>query len=384
MSEPAGTGALDREHMRRAVTLARRGLYTTDPNPRVGCVIAHGPDVVGEGWHVRAGQAHAEVNALHDAGARARGATVYVSQEPCCHTGRTGPCTEVLIEAGVARVVAAMVDPNPVVSGRGLSRLREAGIETRVGVREEEARALNPGFAMRMRRGRPWVRIKMAMSLDGRTALATGESRWITGTEARHDVHRLRARSSAMLTGIGTLLADDPALTPRLSDFGEDCEVETPLKVVLDSSLRTPPGSNILSPPGRCLIVHREAHPSRSAALEREGAELLRLPGAGGGVDPGALLEILGEREINEVTVECGPTLAGALVAAELADELVIYLAPLLLGDSARGLFTLPGITHMDERTPLEILAIDPVGRDWRVRARRAPRSARQGQDARG
>ena len=384
MSEPARTEALDREHMHRAVTLARRGLYTADPNPRVGCVIAQGPDVVGEGWHVRAGQAHAEVNALRDAGARARGATVYVSQEPCCHTGRTGPCTEALIEAGVARVVAAMLDPNPVVSGRGLSRLREAGIETRVGVREEEARALNPGFAMRMRRGRPWVRIKMAMSLDGRTALATGESRWITGTEARHDVHRLRARSSAMLTGIGTVLADDPALTPRLSDFGEDCEVEAPLKVVLDSSLRTPPGAKVLSPPGRCLVVHREAHPSRSAALEREGAELLRLPGAGGGVDPGALLEILGEREMNELTIECGPTLAGALVAAELADELVIYLAPLLLGDSARGLFTLPGIAHMDERIALEILALDPVGRDWRVRARRALPLPRQGRDARG
>ena len=384
MSKPAGPNALDREHMHRAITLARRGLYTADPNPRVGCVIVHGPDVVGEGWHVRAGQAHAEVNALRNAGTRARAATVYVSQEPCCHTGRTGPCTEALIEAGVARVVAATLDPNPVVSGRGLARLREAGIETRVGVREEEARALNPGFEMRMRRGRPWVRVKMAMSLDGRTALATGESRWITGTEARHDVHRLRARSSAMLTGIGTVLADDPALTPRLADFGEDCEVEAPLKIVLDSSLRTPPGAKVLSPPGRCLIVHCERHPSRSAALERREAELLRLPDGGGGVDTRALLTLLGEREINEVSVECGPTLAGALVAAEIADELVLYLAPLLLGDSARGLFALPEIARMDERLSLEILSVDPVGKDWRVRARRAPALARQGRDAGG
>ena len=370
MSEPGCSDALDQAHMDRALVLARRGLYTADPNPRVGCVIAHGTDVVGEGWHVRAGQPHAEINALRAAGARARGATAYVSQEPCCHTGRTGPCTEALIEAGVARVVAAMIDPNPAVSGRGLSLLRAAGIETRAGVREAQAQALNPGFAMRMRLGRPWVRIKMAMSLDGRTALASGESQWITGSEARHDVHRLRARSSAMLTGIGTVQADDPALTPRLHDFGEDHEAETPLKVVLDSSLRTPSDARVLSPPGRCLVVHREAHPSRAAALERKGADLLRLPDPRGGVDLRALLAELGAREINEVTAECGPTLAGTLVAAGLVDELVVYFAPVLLGDSARGLFTLPPITHMDQRIPLEIQAVEAVGSDWRVRAR--------------
>ena len=358
--------------MVRAIALARGGLYTADPNPRVGCVIAHGREVIGEGWHVRTGQAHAEINALHDAGGRARGATAYVSQEPCCHTGRTGPCTEALIEAGIARVVAATIDPNPEVAGRGLARLQAAGIETRSGVMEEQAQALNRGFTMRMQQARPWVRIKMAMSLDGRTALSSGESRWITGREARHDVHRLRARSSAMLTGIGTLLSDDPALTPRLHDFGEVCEVEAPLKIVLDSTLRTPPGAALLSPPGRCLIVHREANPSRAAALELEGAELLRLPDPRGSIDLPSLLGVLGERGVNELTAECGPTLAGALMAAKLVDELVVYVAPLLLGDTARGLFTLPAITRMDERVPLEIAAVDPVGRDWRVTARPA------------
>ena len=358
--------------MARAIAIAREGLFTADPNPRVGCVIAHGPEVVGEGWHVRVGQPHAEINALRDAGARARGATAYVSLEPCSHTGRTGPCADALVEAGIARVVAAMVDPNPAVSGRGIVRLRDAGVETRSGVRESEAQALNPGYVMRMRHGRPWVRVKMAMSLDGRTALASGESRWITGREARHDVHRLRARSSAMLTGIGTVLMDDPALTPRLHDFGETGAVEAPLKIVLDSTLRTTSGARLLSPPGRCLIVHRDAHPSRAAALEREGAELLRLPGPRNGIDLPQLLAMLGERGINEVTAECGPTLAGALMAAKQVDEFVVYVAPLLLGDDARGLLRLPAITCMDERIPLEIVGVEPVGEDWRVTTRPA------------
>ena len=363
---------LDHTHMDRAISIARRGLFATDPNPRVGCVIARGPEVVGEGWHRRAGQAHAEINALRDAGARARGATAYVSLEPCSHTGRTGPCAEALVEAGVTRVVAATLDPNPAVSGRGLTRLRNAGIEVRSGVCEVQAHALNPGYMMRMRQGRPWVRIKMAMSLDGRTALASGESRWITGREARHDAHRLRARSSAMLTGIGTVLADDPALTPRLDEFGETREVEAPLKVVLDSALRTPPGARLLAPPGRCLVAHRDAPPTRATALEGEGAQLLHLPDPRSGIDLARLLAALGEREVNELTVECGPTLAGALVSAKLVDELVVYFAPLLLGDDARGLLALPSITRMDERIPLEILAVDPVGRDWRVTARPA------------
>ena len=372
MSEPAAQEVQDRAHMDRALSLARRGLYTSDPNPRVGCVIARGPEVVGEGWHRRAGGPHAEVHALRAAGVRARGAAAYVTLEPCSHTGRTGPCADALIAAGVVRVVAAMADPNPEVAGRGLARLRGAGVEVRAGVRAEEAQALNRGFAMRMHRGRPLVRCKMAMSLDGRTALASGESRWITGREARHDVHRLRAQSSAMLTGVGTVLADDPALTPRLHDFGETCEVEAPLRIALDSTLRTPPGARLLAPPGACLIVHREAHPARAAALRRAGAELLRLPGPKQGVDLPGLLSTLGERGVNELTVESGPTLAGALMAAGLIDELVVYVAPLLLGDAARGLFTLPAVTRMDERVPLRIAAVEAVGRDWRVTARPA------------
>ena len=359
--------------MARALSLARRGLYTADPNPRVGCVIARGLEIVGEGWHARAGEAHAEVHALRAAGERARGATAYVTLEPCRHTGRTGPCTEALIEAGVSRVVAAMIDPHPEVAGRGMAALRAAGIETRTGVREEEAGNLNRGFVTRMRHGRPFVCGKMAMSLDGRTALASGESRWITGPEARHDVHRRRAQSSAMLTGIGTLLADDPALTPRLHDFGEILSVAAPLKVVLDSRLRTPPGARLLAPPGDCLIVHAEESAPRATALRRAGAELVRLPGAGGRVDLPRLLAVLGEREVNEVMVECGPTLAGALLAAGLIDELVLYVAPLLLGEAARGLFALPAITRMNERVALRILSMDPVGRDWRLRVRPAP-----------
>ena len=372
MSSDTPPEARDRAHMDRAISLAREGLFTADPNPRVGCVIAHGARVVGEGWHVRAGEPHAEINALRDAGARARGATAYVSLEPCSHTGRTGPCADALVEAGITRVVAAMVDPNPEVSGGGLARLRDAGIQTRSGVRETEAEALNPGYVMRMRHGRPWVRVKMAMSLDGRTALASGESRWITGREARHDVHRLRARSSAMLTGIGTILGDDPALTPRLHDFGETREIEAPLKVALDSTLRTPPDARLLAPPGRCLIVHGEGCAERAAALERQGAELLRLPGAQGDVDLPGLLAVLGERGINEVTAECGPTLAGALVAANRVDEIVVYFAPLLLGDAARGLFTLPAITRMADKIPLDIRSVESIGRDWRVTARPA------------
>ena len=372
MSSDTPPEAQDRAHMDRAISLAREGLFTADPNPRVGCVIAQGPEVVGEGWHVRAGEPHAEINALRDAGARARGATAYVSLEPCSHTGRTGPCADALVEAGIARVVAAMVDPNPEVSGGGLARLRDAGIQTRSGVRETEAEALNPGYVMRMRHGRPWVRVKMAMSLDGRTALASGESRWITGREARHDVHRLRARSSAMLTGIGTVLEDDPALTSRLHDFGETREIEAPLKVALDSTLRTPPDARLLAPPGRCLIVHGEGCAERAAALERQGAELLRLPGAQGDVDLPGLLAVLGERGINEVTAECGPTLAGALVAAKRVDEFVVYFAPVLLGDAARGLFTLPAITRMADKIPLDIRSVESIGRDWRVTARPA------------
>ncbi len=356
----------DHRHMAQALALAARGLYTTDPNPRVGCVLVNGGQVVGEGWHARAGEAHAEIHALMAAGPRARGATAYVSLEPCCHHGRTPPCTEALVEAGVARVVAAMSDPNPRVGGQGLARLAAAGIAVSSGVLEAEARALNPGFVMRMRQDRPFVRCKLAMSLDGRTALASGESRWITGEAARRDVHRLRARSSAVMTGVGTVLADDPALTARLDDEA----LIQPLRVVLDSRLRTPPGARILASPGRTLLVAASPTPADPRrALEAAGARILESPaGADGRPALPAVLAELGRREINEVHLECGARLAGAALAAGLVDELVLYVAPLLLGDAARGLFHLPGLKRMSQRVELQLLELRAVGRDWRLR----------------
>ena len=351
--------------MARALTLARRGLYSADPNPRVGCVLLQNGDIVGEGWHERAGEAHAEVIALEAAGWRARGATVYVTLEPCCHYGRTPPCTKALLQAGVARVVAAMRDPNPQVAGQGLAILREAGVTVDCGLLEAEARALNPGFIQRMTTGRPWLRIKLAMSLDGRTALASGESQWLTGAAARQDVQRLRARSSAILTGIGTVLADDPALNVRLPET-----IRQPLRVILDSRLRTPPTAQTLQLPGSALIVSAVADPDRQAPLRAAGADIAVVPNAGPGLDLTAIMAELARRECNEVQVECGPTLAGALLQAGLMDELVIYMAPLLLGDQARGLFQLPELTRMEERRELELVETRAVGKDWRLRFR--------------
>ena len=351
--------------MARALTLARRGLYSSDPNPRVGCVLLQNGDIVGEGWHERAGEAHAEVIALEAAGWRARGATVYVTLEPCCHYGRTPPCTKALLQAGVARVVAAMRDPNPQVAGQGLAILREAGVTVDCGLLEAEARALNPGFIQRMTTGRPWLRVKLAMSLDGRTALASGESQWLTGAAARQDVQRLRARSSAILTGIGTVLADDPALNVRLPET-----IRQPLRVILDSRLRTPPTAQTLQLPGSALIVSAVADPDRQAPLRAAGADITVVPNAGQGLELTAIMAELACRECNEVQVECGPTLAGALLQAGLMDELVIYMAPLLLGDQARGLFQLPELTRMEERRELELVETRAVGKDWRLRFR--------------
>jgi diaminohydroxyphosphoribosylaminopyrimidine deaminase/5-amino-6-(5-phosphoribosylamino)uracil reductase len=352
--------------MARALQLARRGLYTTDPNPRVGCVLVQGGTVVGEGWHERAGEPHAEIHALAQAGAAARGATAYVTLEPCCHHGRTPPCSAALIEAGVARVVAAMQDPNPRVAGMGLAALAQAGIAVQEGVLAAAAERLNRGFVRRMRTGLPWVRIKLAMSLDGRTALASGESRWITGAAARADVQHLRARSSAILTGIGTVLADDPSLNVRL-DAGT---VRQPLRVVLDSKLQLPPTARLLSLPGKTVVLAAEGDARRSAALTAESTSVVLLPmQADKRVSLDAVLRFLGEQECNEVHVEAGPTLCGALLQAGLVDELVIYLAPHLLGDTARGLFSLPGLDRMDQRIALEIADIRAVGADWRITA---------------
>ncbi len=363
----------DPRHMSRALELARRGLYTTDPNPRVGCVLVRAGEVIAEGWHARAGEAHAEVSALRAAGERARGATAYVSLEPCCHQGRTGPCTEQLVAAGIARVVVAMIDPDPRTSGRGLAALERAGIEVSSGLLEEEARALNPGFVARHTRGRPYVRIKMAASLDGRTATADGESKWITGAAARRDVQNLRARSSAILTGSGTVLADDPALTVREVPAGEDPDgLRQPLRVVLDRRLRTPANASMLRQPGATLIATTSDDGGARKRLTDAGAEVLSLASdAHGGLV--SLMTTLAGREINEVLVEAGATLAGALLEAAVVDEIVLYTAPLLLGDRARGLFHLPQVRRLSHGVALDIVDVRAIGDDWRTTARLRP-----------
>lgn len=365
----------DSRHMARAIQLARKGLYTTHPNPRVGCVLAGPEGVVGEGYHRRAGEPHAERIALTMAGARARGATAYVTLEPCCHQGRTGPCTQALIEAGVARVLVAMRDPNPLVAGKGMQLLRQAGISVEQGAMEQAAVDLNPGFISRMERGRPWVRCKLAMSLDGRTAMASGESKWITGPAARLDVQLLRARSDAIVTGIGTVLADDPSMNVRL-DVDQLPGVESaayrlqPLRIVLDPRLEMPAHAGMIRLPGKTLVVASGDPRKRRTELEQAGAEVALLPGDEGRIDLGILLEHLADRQINEVLIEAGPTLAGAALGAGLIDELVLYAAPHIMGDGARGLFRLPGLARMEQRKALEIVDLRIVGRDIRITAR--------------
>lgn len=359
----------DHRHMARALRLAEAGVYTTRPNPRVGCVLVRDGQVVGEGGHIRAGEGHAEVLALRQAGEAARGATAYVTLEPCCHFGRTPPCADALIEAGVGAVIAAMEDPNPQVAGRGAARLRAAGIAVRTGLLEAEARALNPGFVSRMSRGRPYVRVKLAMSLDGRTAMASGESKWISSEAARRDVHRLRARSCAIVTGIGTVLADDPALTVREIELPARWHGQ-PRRVVLDWGLATPPAAKVLQGEGGCLLFHGETEPARSAALRAAGAVLEQVPGLERRLDLANILNRLSALEINEVLVEAGPVVAGAFVQAGLADELVIYMAPHLMGDAARPLLQLPGVASMADRLPLDIIELRQLGPDLRIRAR--------------
>ncbi|MCL4316529.1 MAG: bifunctional diaminohydroxyphosphoribosylaminopyrimidine deaminase/5-amino-6-(5-phosphoribosylamino)uracil reductase RibD [Gammaproteobacteria bacterium] len=353
--------------MAHALQLAARGLYTAHPNPRVGCVIVEGGAIVGEGWHQRTGEAHAEIHALNQAGAKARGATVYVTLEPCCHHGRTPPCTEALIQAGVARVVAALPDPNPKVAGHGLKQLSAAGIAPESGLMQTEAEKLNRGFVMRMRTGRPLVRVKLAMTLDGRTAAASGESKWISGEAARTDVQHLRAESGAIMTGVNTVLSDDPLLTVRLPEF-DAAQGQQPLRVVLDSRLRLPHNARMLVQPGRTLVITgaQDAGRNHPAAVET-----VSLAGQEGKVDLRAALQHLAtQHEINDVLVEAGPILSGALVEAKLADELVLYLAPALLGDSARGLLHLPALQHLAQRVALDILDLRAIGQDWRITAK--------------
>ncbi len=365
---PAPVSAEDHRYLARAIQLAERGLNTTDPNPRVGCVLVTGGDIVGEGWHEYAGGPHAEIRALEMAGERVRRATCYVSLEPCCHHGRTPPCTGALIAAGVSRVVCADLDPNPQVSGQGIAQLRQAGIIVDAGVLQDIAAKLNPGFRKRMTLGLPYVRLKCAMSLDGRTAMASGESQWITGEDARRDVQRWRARSSAILTGIETVLADDPALTVRDPDLGD--APRQPLRVILDSQLRTPASARVLQKPGACLVMCVNADPLYAQVLKYAGAELRALPASNGKVDLEAALKILAQREINEVLVEAGPTLSGALLQAGLVDEFVIYLAPKLLGDGGRGLVSLPALSRLADAIQLDVQDLRAVGSDWRITAR--------------
>lgn len=331
--------------MMLAVQLAQRGLYTTQPNPRVGCVIVKDHKIIAEGFHERAGEGHAEVNALDQLKhiREAKGATAYVTLEPCCHTGKTAPCTDALINAGIARVVYGMEDPNPLVAGKGLQILRDAKIEVHGPVLEKESRALNPGFIKRMQIGLPFVRCKLAMSLDGRTAMANGESQWITGVAAREDVQKLRAQSCAIITGIETLLKDDPALTVRSEQLPASAKVKQPLRVVLDRQQRTPAQAKILQQPGETLLIHD------SDNLQ-------------------AVLKQLADRQCNEILIEAGATLAGAFVQQGLVDELVIYMAPTLLGSNARPLLQLP-FDSMDQQIPLNITDIHKIDQDWRITA---------------
>ncbi|WP_423823494.1 bifunctional diaminohydroxyphosphoribosylaminopyrimidine deaminase/5-amino-6-(5-phosphoribosylamino)uracil reductase RibD [Salinisphaera sp. SPP-AMP-43] len=356
--------------MQRALELARCGWYSTRPNPRVGCVITHYNVVRGEGWHERAGEGHAEVRALEDARARGndpKGATVYVTLEPCSHSGRTAPCTQALIEAGVARVVIGAQDPNPEVDGRGIAALREAGIDVVTGVMADRCAALNAGFNQRMTSGRPRVRVKLAMSLDGRTAAADGSSQWITGEAARHDVHRLRAESGAVMIGRGTMAADDPSLNVRLEGPWAQ-----PLRVVLDSDLATPAEARMLALDGTTLIATASDNTERRRELEQAGAEVVPIERDEDGLNLARVLAMLGEREINDLLVEAGPTLAGALTRAGLVDEFVIYVAPLLIGDGGRALMALAGAFGLDDAKALVFDNVEPIGADLRITARLA------------
>ena len=355
---------VDHSMMARALRLAERGLWTTSPNPRVGCVLVRDAWIVGEGWHEKAGEPHAEVSALRAAGPRARGATAYVTLEPCSHHGRTPPCAEALIAAGVSRVVVAMIDPNPLVAGKGLALLGAAGIQVASGLLESEARELNIGFVSRMTRGRPWLRLKTAASLDGKTALNNGLSQWITGPDARRDGHRFRARACAILTGIGTVRDDDPQLSVR--------DVETtrqPLRVVVDSKLEIPLTARILQG-GNTLVVGAVENAEKIELLRSTGNLVEILPNDSGKVDLKALLELLAQRGVNEVHAEAGFKLNGSLLREGLVDELLLYLAPCLIGHEASGLFNLPELTSLDGKRQLQIRDLRQLGEDIRLIAR--------------
>ncbi|WP_404828049.1 bifunctional diaminohydroxyphosphoribosylaminopyrimidine deaminase/5-amino-6-(5-phosphoribosylamino)uracil reductase RibD [Spiribacter roseus] len=354
----------DHAWMARALQLAERGRWTVDPNPRVGCVLVRDEVCIGEAWHERAGEPHAEVLALRAAGGDAAGATAYLTLEPCSHYGRTPPCADALIEAGVARVVAAASDPNPRVAGQGLERLRDAGVAVAAGLMAAQSEALNPGFFRRMRDGRPYVRAKLAASVDGRTAMAAGESRWITSAAARRDVHRWRAASSAIVTGVDTVIADDPALTVR----DVDGDWLAPRRVVIDTDLRTPPDAELLADERGVVLIHGGTMPAREAERVHAGAELWQVaPGEDGHVSPLAALDALGAAGINEVWLEAGSRLTGAWLQAGWVDELIVYLAPHLMGHDGQPLLTLPGLEAMSDRIALRWQDVRRVGDDLRL-----------------
>ena len=354
--------------MASAMRYARRGVYSTSPNPNVGCVIVKDDQEIAVGWHQKAGEAHAEINALDRAGENAKDATAYVTLEPCSHFGKTGPCANALIEAGISKVYVAMLDPNPEVSGKGIKLLQDAGIEVKVGLLEARARQLNEGFIKRMETGLPFVRIKMAMSLDGRTAMASGESKWVTGPDARQDVQRMRARSSAILTGIGTVLADDPSLNVRLAadELGISRDVRQPLRVILDTHGRLPEDAKLLNLEGKILVITAD----KSKLFEHENLCVEEVKFHDDKLDLHEVMKVLAKYEVNEVHVEAGSVLCGSLLDEKLVDEVVVYMASHLMGDDAQGLFSLPNISNMQERIDLKIEDIRAVGDDWRITAK--------------
>ncbi|WP_462379825.1 bifunctional diaminohydroxyphosphoribosylaminopyrimidine deaminase/5-amino-6-(5-phosphoribosylamino)uracil reductase RibD [Pseudomonas sp. Marseille-QA0892] len=366
----------DHAYMARALALAEKGLYSTHPNPRVGCVIVRDGTIVGEGWHVRAGEPHAEVHALAQAGELARGATAYVSLEPCSHHGRTPPCAEALVQAGITRVVAAMRDPNPQVAGRGLGRLVDADIQVLCGVMADEARELNIGFVTRMETGMPFVRVKMAMSMDGRTAMGNGESQWITGPEARSAVQRLRARSSVVLTGADTVMTDRARMNVRAQELGLDAELtelamrDQPMRVLVDGALRVPLTVPFFQAGPALVVCATRGMPEDYA---KHGHELLEMPATDGAgkVDLRNLIRSLGACGMNEVLVEAGPRLAGAFARLGLVDEYQLFMAPKFLGSGARPLLELP-LEHMADAPQLDVKSIQPIGKDWLITARPA------------
>lgn len=354
----------DHAYMSQALQLAEKGLYSTSPNPRVGCVIVRDGKIVGSGWHVKTGQPHAEINALNIAGGAAQGATVYLTLEPCSHYGRTHPCAEALIKAKVAKVIIAMQDPNPLVAGKGTSLLKQSGINVLVGLMGEWAKDLNVGFVSRMTNNRPWVRMKIAASLDGKTALNNGVSQWITGEAARHDGHRLRARSCAILTGIGTVLEDDPQLSVRFIETPRQ-----PLRIIIDSRLKIPTTARVLRGEGE-LIFTTTDNKERISALKELGARPIILPNEKGKIDLAGLMQILADFEINELLVEAGNRLSSAFIREGLVDELIIYLAPHLIGNRAMGMLQLPELTDLSEKYNLKIKDLRMVGEDIRIMSR--------------